>query len=193
MRIQEAQNEVMWQSVPGPAVSRPCPDPQPVAVAPEYARNHVLVHYLHCCGIKELKGISAVTPKQAVQDFCFQRTAPELIAPTYNGPNQSAARDMLSRQQFGCAFVLFTYAGLGSVIPNSYGEELKAFIIEQGLGTVTVAGAERNPNSGNIVTAYLWNVNHTALFKWWKENPYTTKERETLLQNYKIWKESHLL
>ena len=157
----------------------------------EYPRNHVLVHHLHCCGIKELKGISYVTPKDAIQDFCFQRTAPDVIADGYTGTHQSQmVRDILVRQKFGCAFVIFTHASPKGPMSGSYGENLKAYIIEQKLGNVTIAGKERNPNSGNIVTVYLWAVNHDALFSWWEKNPMSELDRKNLFDAFTVWKKS---
>ena len=183
-----------WTSVP----PTPLPEaPSPVASPEPYV--FVNVHALHCCGIKELKGIVTVQPKQAIQDFCFQRTAPECVTPaSYSAlVRERMAADHVNRYKFGCAFVLFTQAFITdpprTTDQRGYGDTLSTFIQQQGLGAVTIAGKERNPNSGNIVTVFLWKVDHTALGTWWKANPVSVPHKERLLLNWNTWKNAHQL
>ena len=173
--------------------STPPPLPPPTPQADTFSPTFVLSHYLHCCGIKELKGISYVKPQQAVQDFCFQRTAPEIIVASYITTSRDLqAFQQLRRQRFGCAFVLFTQAYAGDRT-DGYGDTLSAFIHTHGLGDVTIGGKGVNPNTGNIVTVYLWKVNHNALERWWGENPISPAHREQLLKAHKMWNAEHLL
>ena len=194
MRIQDMDQteSVAWRSTP-PLEPPSTPASPSVEAGAPY--QFVRVKYLCCCGIKELTGIAYQPPKQVIQDFCFQRTAPDIIAPGYESrPDVEAqrAREVLTNNKFGCAFVLFTQAYLRDT-GIGYGDTLKSYIEEQSLGEVSVAGKERNPNSGNIVTIYLWKVDHAALFTWWEKNPVSAVHKKRLLETWKQWKAAHLL
>lgn len=184
--------EEIWKSVP-PAAPSPVVVPTPTPPAEAIPYQFVRAHYLGCCGIKELCNIGYIPPKQAIQDFCFQRTAPEILAIDYSGdPVRQAqrTREILNNNKFGCAFVLFTQA-YSQDNPDGYGYKLKAYIKNQGLGAVTVAGQERNPNSNNLVTIFIWTINHTALFKWWEKNPISVGHRKSLLIQWESWSQRH--
>ena len=195
MRILELTPDTEWQSAPPAPPQESTVVPAPTIAEDQAPHSFTKVHYLNCCGIKELHLISYTPPKQVLQDFCFQRTAPEILIPDYaHRPDMQARRmrEILSINKFGCAFVLFTQAYLRDTF-DGYGDKLSAFIQQNGLGEVTIAGKERNPNSSNIVTAYFWNVNHNALEKWWKANPIGAGHRERLLATWNNWKTAHQL
>jgi hypothetical protein len=61
-------------------------------------------------------------------------------------------------------YAVFTQAGKG----ESYGRKFAALIRKQKLGTVVQATTKTvtNPNSGNVLKAWLWTVNHKNLRKW---------------------------
>ncbi len=61
-------------------------------------------------------------------------------------------------------YAVFTQAGSR----RSYGKKFAALITSAKLGTVVQATKKtvKNPNSGNILKAWLWTVNHNALQKW---------------------------
>lgn len=62
----------------------------------------------------------------------------------------------------GCAFVMFTDTGMAS-----RAEEIKRYIAQYNLGKVTVSHTERNPNSGNRLTVYIWAINQEAFANWY--------------------------
>ena len=86
-----------------------------------------------CCGLNELHQISYSTIKEIIEDVCESRY-----------PNDDP-----------CPFYLFT-----EVTHEKYGHELKKFIIKHNLGKVIKTTSRKNPNSGNMITAYIWEVNN---------------------------------
>lgn len=61
-------------------------------------------------------------------------------------------------------------------IHEGYPQKFKKLILKEKLGSVINTGAKVNPNSGNTIRAYIWNVDKQKLSKWFKEN--RNKEEE---------------
>lgn len=64
-----------------------------------------------------------------------------------------------------CALYFFT-----GVTRGKYAEALAALIKKEKLGTCTRTRPKKNPNSGNTISAYLWDVNNTKFKSWWVKN-----------------------
>lgn len=94
----------------------------------------------YCCGVKELDGISAF------------RSAKQVMGEFYNEITNN----------FNCPpIILFT-----GVSKKGYAQKLKLYIKRNKLGAVVNTKPVKNPNSGNLIEAFLWTVNYKALEKW---------------------------
>jgi hypothetical protein len=99
---------------------------------------------LSCCGIMELQQLSyhrsnPVTILKAFGD-CFYK-------PLYSDMNEKFR------------YALFSAAGKRS----AYGNRFAAYIRANKLGDVIETGMHVNPNSGNLLKAFLWTVDHDAV------------------------------
>ena len=106
--------------------------------------TYIQIHALQCCGVKEIAGIS-------------------------NDPIEGIMRDIVENRYMAsvrCAYYLYTDAAPSA--PK--GKELTEFIKSHDLGLVTIAPPARNPNSGNVVTTFMWKINERNLFAWAKVN-----------------------
>lgn len=111
-----------------------------------------------CCGLRELHGIQFGTFDPAGKEYQWSHPTPEEIVWYVKGRMfaEANARD--------CAFITFSAS-------NEYGhdyrigDKLSAFIAKNRLGTVHKMKPARNPNSGNMLKAYLWRVNREAMKK----------------------------
>lgn len=95
---------------------------------------------LDCCGIKELA------------DIYTEDGHPEKMVKLVNTES--------------LAFVVFSDINDGDDRNFEAGEALAAYIAEHNLGTVVAAGQRENPNSGNQLRAWLWNVDKGAMTAW---------------------------
>jgi hypothetical protein len=120
------------------------------------------VEHLHCCGGRELHGIG---------HYRYPEDAPQVIKELMQYCYETKERydedlkDYVSFQYFLCpAFVLFTQAATPTtdVTAPRYGDHLKKFIEDTGLGTVWVGPWNFNQNSGNNVQPFLWTVDTKA-------------------------------
>lgn len=113
-----------------------------------------------CCGMQELDGISdhPSSPKQALLEACE-----DLIG--YN--EELAVGDLDFR------LVVFTQATSPRSrkdVSKGYGYRMAAFIEANDLGTLVRGRAGVNPNSGNLLTGWLWTVNTINLVRWYNRN-----------------------
>lgn len=106
--------------------------------------SYVNINGLHCCGVKEIQGISGDPVDGIIRDVAGHRY--------YSGQR--------------CAYYLFT----DNRLEPTKGKELANFIEKNKLGTITIAPRARNPNSGNIITTFMWKVNELYFFEWAKKN-----------------------
>jgi len=108
-----------------------------------------------CCGVSFIEGIND-TPDHVIYQVCEQKWSDW-------------------DDDRGQAFLIFTdttssmkNSRLGSA---SYrGEKLAKFIIKHKLGTVISPNQRKNPNSGNMIKAWIWTPNEKNLRKWFKNN-----------------------
>lgn len=91
-----------------------------------------------CCAVDEISGITGKTPDSVLRKVC-----------------QNYFED-----EDKCAFYLFT-----DIDKNDYKNAiaLKKFIETNKLGRVTVSRAKKNPNSGNMVKIYVWEISQRVL------------------------------
>lgn len=113
-------------------------------------------NYINCCGIREISGLSHhKTPECALRSF-----------------GEIYGRDSIygvSRDRF--RYALFSQAGR-----SKYGERFKNFILENKLGDVIeTVGRHINPNSGHVLKAYIWTINHEAVKAYLKREASTER------------------
>lgn len=116
--------------------------------------NPVQIKRLFCCGIREARGISISQAEDTLLWLGLR-----LTGWTRNRPKLFKA---LSHKHLKFSQLIFTQAGR-----KTYGDDLAALIQEKGLGTVSAAPAHLNPNSQNMVKAYIWAIDAPALIQWW--------------------------
>ena len=113
-----------------------------------------MINCMRCCAIREMHGLSLRDdPKSTLL----------------------ASLDELERQHQDSGnlspFTLhFSYLLFSGVSPHEYGSNFMKFILENDLGTVIKTDPNRNPNSGRLVTIYLWTVNRDKVLGWWEAN-----------------------
>ena len=104
------------------------------------------IHYLRCCGVRELHNLRAAT-----EYVGYENIARKIAS-------------LIEDKVFNCAYILFT-----GVQPESryhggtYGDGFQDFILANRLGTVMASTKGTNPNSGNVLKVYLWQLDHAAL------------------------------
>lgn len=121
---------------------------------------------LRCCAIMEIDGLSYCSdlkrkpqPHEVIVEFCRNNFGCGYYIPL--GSNYS-----VPDERFHCAFVIFSQAGKGA----SYGTDFAKFIETNNFGTVTASNSLVNPNSGNPVTVFVWELNQDALKDWWMDH-----------------------
>jgi hypothetical protein len=50
------------------------------------------------------------------------------------------------------------------------GTKFSKFVVDNGLGIISSSAIRVNPNSGNRIRIWIWDINRHALLKWYKEN-----------------------
>ena len=141
-----------------------------------------------CCGVKELSGLSWLGQEVTVQtDVYGNPVTREHITPAkYLGGliYKLWGRDPLAKHpdpyipQFdpsiskliSCAHVMYNQAIRQGISRNPYGEEFTAYILENRLGEVTRIKPTINPNSNNVLTTFIWTVDHNAVLAWWEKH-----------------------
>lgn len=102
-----------------------------------------------CCGVKEIAGISG-----------YNRRAPQALDRLY--------RSWRDQRIPNVPFIVFTEASpvVNAPTLKLYGRQIANLIKRSHLGSVSVAGPSKNPNSMNYVRVYTWKVNWAAYHKW---------------------------
>ena len=127
-----------------------------------------------CCGIKEISGLSNHrTPELALKDF---------VAQVYRSGNARGGwqpgigtgdltKTILPKivaftPRF--RYAIFSQAG----VQAKYGVTFAKFIEDNKLGKVVRADSKfhKNPNSGNMLTAWIWTLDEKAIDAWLKES-----------------------
>ena|SRR3990167_3625768 len=138
-----------------------------------------------CCGVKELSGLSRIGRRISMLDPTdktktkYVESDPLTPADVLKGiiwnmwggdPLKQDVRH--NGRLFSCVHIFYNQA-LPQAKPTGtieYGELFTAFILENKLGEVHRMDPKINPNSGNVVTTYIWTHDHEALMEWWKKN-----------------------
>lgn len=115
-----------------------------------------------CCGIRELYGISDKSPELILYSLGYYLAQNE----TVNGSH-------------------YLFSDNTGGHDDHYGEILRDYILEQGLGTVVETPFTHNPNSGNMLKAFLWTINQEAFNVW-----YTTKVQELAVRGIMAYQAS---
>ena len=110
-----------------------------------------------CCGVREIYGVNEHRTGLAVlRRFAAHIYDPEKPYVVYSG-----------NARFRFAF--FTQASRpGHTPPATYGERLAACIRRSNVGNVIETEEAINPNSGNNLKMWVWQVDHDALKAWWE-------------------------
>lgn len=126
---------------------------------------------MQCCGLREIDGLKDDrTPAMAMEEFAKEHY---LIRNTW---------DNRLRDHKNFRFVIFSQAGASS----TYGDAFAAYIREKELGEVVETGRHTNPNSGNILKAFIWTVDHVRVKSWWRavkagKNPPKRRRRKPVI------------
>lgn len=83
---------------------------------------------------------------------------PSIPASAVKSVKKKFARDYLGAVYDPCAMVCFS-----DVTRGSRGTRLADYIAEKKLGPVMASQSVRNPNSGNLITVWIWHVDTNAL------------------------------
>lgn len=118
-----------------------------------------------CCGMNEIEGLShSRTAKEAMLAFCQYIEDEEGGDYNYDTGDYEPTRTSLRP--------LAQYVFTGTT-DAKYGPQFKAYILENKLGSVVESRAKRNPNSGNMVRAWIWTPSTKSLKAWWAKNKET--------------------
>lgn len=112
----------------------------------------------HCCGIRELDGVQGCTALQAAID---------------------AANDWFAGEVRNGAYIFFS-----TTSGHKIGHNLAVFIEEHGLGKVIQTKPNRNPNSGNLLTMWVWTVDKKNFKAFW--NKFGEKEEDEAVGDYEF-------
>ena len=104
--------------------------------------------YLACCGIREI-----ISLRNIISELGAEGVA-------------KAFAKVVAHKALMSAFVIFSEVREGG---NTYGQAFNSFIAAKGLGPVLKTETVQNPNSGNFITVYVWQMNRDALKAWHKE------------------------
>lgn len=115
----------------------------------------------HCCGLRDLAGIQEYYIKyDARGDECYiPSETPKSIV------------DFIKYQLIHAmdgAYVTFATANMGlegTLGLNTIGSRLATYIRKHDLGKVVTMKPVRNPNSGNILAVWLWQLNRAKIKK----------------------------
>lgn len=137
---------------------------------------------LHCCGLKELAGISSFADPEALMIELVRPEVPDKPVPGQIPPEPKTLYMDLSSHGSGyekpqvvrCAFIAFTEARAAG-----YGKKLRDYIIKHKLGTVTETENKMNTNSGNNIRVYMWGVDFAALEQFRLNHPHKKKKKES--------------
>lgn len=91
-----------------------------------------------CCGVRDISRLSSTKPKEAVEEVA----------------------ESVCGERDGAPFFLFT-----GVTKENYGQELARYIRKNELGRVIKTKSKRNKNSGNDLTAWIWEIDRKKLLK----------------------------
>lgn len=99
-----------------------------------------------CCGLRELHGIQCIGEYSRSYQHCLP-TAKQIVA--FVKVQMNGGKDG--------AFITFAAAD-GHGAANKQGEKLAAYITKYELGELSELECNRNPNSGHMLTVWLWRV-----------------------------------
>ena len=108
-----------------------------------------------CCGMKELYGLSAARWDHKTQQNVYI-SVEELVATVYH----------FRRNQTPFCFVLFSDLAESTL---KQGIGLAEYIREHKLGDILKTKPTRNPNSRNLIHAWIWTLDTKALNAWYKK------------------------
>lgn len=120
------------------------------------ARRMTLRSNLACCGLSEINGLRRyATPEEAMEAFAE-------IAEKRRWRHIAWASAPFEQRR-GRAFVIFT-----GVEQAKYHTRFASLIRREKLGRLTTLAPVNNPNSGNMLKAYLWAPDWAKVNEWAK-------------------------
>jgi hypothetical protein len=120
---------------------------------------------MSCCGIKELSGLSGLTPDSVFKEFGKQAYT----------KSERDGRYENNRWRHAIFSQASVHAGA-----NVYGTKFAAYIVKHKLGTVVETEELVNPNSGNYLKAWIWTVDHEAAHAFYKSLMKASKSRSKI-------------
>lgn len=105
-----------------------------------------------CCGVGELESLYWIKNKKQAKGFLFD-----------------VAKDYFPEDN---KFAFYFWA---DNIDNGGGRKLAEYIKSQNIGYVYNTRTKKNPNSGNYINAFIWNINNVEFRKWWRKNKLSTE------------------
>lgn len=131
-----------------------------------------------CCGMVEISGLSDY---RELSEPILIRDIAECHSPSkqvYYRRGFAAERPDEPRTR-SYRLILFSEAVRPGREPNGYGQRLADLIQSKGLGTVTVMSDwGLNPNSGNRIKVWAWEIDHKAFWleyaESWKREKYSS-------------------
>jgi len=115
-----------------------------------------LINTTSCCGLRELDGIMGD-----------------------DAPHVTMASIASQLVEIGGAFVIFSCP-----VTHDHGQRLALFIRDNNLGHVIPSSIRRNPNSGNDLQVWLWEVEIDHLDGW--INAYNAREQERRVEEERL-------
>lgn len=113
-----------------------------------------------CCGIREIYGIGNKTPELILYSLGYYLDQGEGISGAhYLFSDNTGAQDGVH-----------------------YGEVFRDYIINHELGTVLETPFKHNPNSGNMLKAFLWTIDQPAFDRW-----FVAKVNELATRNIDVY------
>lgn len=120
----------------------------------------ISIKNLECCGVRELHNIShSKSPADTIQ----------LLQPyfeTVDGNEVGKAGN--ARTGYQKPFLIFTQASHAYPTPKNYGNQLRDFIIQHDLGTVTVTESPLANWTGNYIKVFVWAINPDGIKAYYK-------------------------
>lgn len=124
---------------------------------------------LFCCALAEITNISNTKPDHII-GYIISGADHDLAEEfLYDDPGKDSEGVRILKENVK-PIILFTGAKRTSVGLVKYAERLGDYITENNLGEVDRINPVKNPNSGNHVTLYIWQVSYEGLLAWWHKN-----------------------
>lgn len=158
---------------PAPVQASPAPAEIDITSQPPSQadrRSQMIIDNTHCCGFRYLHGLQS-----RVVYPLYHKLSPGAVSARHEKEGNAWVYYSITpldlvlfaadkfREGSPCGQYAFVEALVKEDDPAEKAEALIALITEKQLGTVTCIPAHRNPNSGNYLHTFIWNIDRHAL------------------------------